>query len=89
MFLFRKGIFAELEQAGLSICSCNQDRHSHESVYMGITRACLTGFDKVRFNPACSATETNWIIEISLQASLDKILPNKGTDQTERMGRLV
>ena len=34
-------------------------------------------FDKVRFIPACSATETSWKIEISLIESLDVILSNK------------
>ena len=33
--------------------------------------------DKVRFKPACSATETSWKIEISLVASLNMILSNK------------
>ena len=34
-------------------------------------------FDKVRFNAACSATETSLKIEILLLASLDIILSNK------------
>ena len=33
--------------------------------------------DKVRFKPACSATETSFKIEISLVSSLDMILSNK------------
>ena len=45
------------------------------------------------FKPACSATESSKIIEISLVASLDVIHSkwrnNKGADQTARMGRLV
>ena len=32
---------------------------------------------KVGFKPVCSATETIWKIEISLEASLDMILSNK------------
>ena len=37
----------------------------------------LPGFsDKVRFKPACPATETNYKIEITLIASLDMILSN-------------
>ena len=34
--------------------------------------------DKVRFKPACSATETNYKIEITRIASLDMIHSNKG-----------
>ena len=38
-----------------------------------------SGFsDKVRFKPACSATETSWKVEISLVSSLDGILSKKG-----------
>ena len=40
-------------------------------------KTCLLGFDKVRFQPACLATETCLKIEILLLASLDMILFNK------------
>ena len=40
--------------------------------------------DKVRFKPACSATENSYKNEISLVASLDMEL-SKGADQTARM----
>ena len=33
--------------------------------------------DKLRFKPACSATETSWKVETSLAASLDMILSKK------------
>ena len=56
-------------------------------------KTCLRGSDKVRFKPACSATETSQKIEISLIASLDMLVSNKqknkGADQTARMHRLV
>ena len=43
-----------------------------------ITRKPVFGIsDKVRFKSACSAAETNTIIEISLVASLDVILSKK------------
>ena len=46
-----------------------------------------------RLKSVCSATETSWKIEISLEAGIDVMLSNKviskGADQTARMGRLV
>ena len=33
--------------------------------------------NKVRFKPTCSATETSYNIEISLEACLDMVLSNK------------
>ena len=49
--------------------------------------------DKVRFKPACSATETSYIIEILLVESFDMVLSkeanSKGADLTAQMHRLV
>ena len=64
----------------------------HYIIIMGlVARKPVFGVsDKVRFKPACSATETSQKVEISLVASLDLALSktranNKGADQTARM----
>ena len=49
------------------------------STIMGLiaTKPVFGVSDKVRFKPACSATETSYKIEVSLVASLDILLSNK------------
>ena len=42
-----------------------------------VTKPVFRISDKVRFKPACSATETSQKVEISLVASLDVILSKK------------